>query len=306
MLGKRNKYIGGGTGAIISAAWVGYSNFTTMRDLGEDAGWVAKMIADPPVYAPWLLLVVCLLFLAWVFWEHDEPENPPASTTNQTSQGSGNQLFGSIGTANFNSTPHAPTLGSAAMAQRAEMLRDIDSKFCVSVVEMLDLLRLHDTFQNNLLIGVGAQCGLAHIEKDAFERAQDFFEGGGTVLTTHISNFSGGPAPELKLPKNKIVYVNYTKEAGEIMKELKKLSQSPFIPDDVKRHLENLGKEIDSIFREMIVFLDECYQNQRIRFTMAVGDANVAGGLFNDFMRKSIDLETPITSLRAALSRSLT
>lgn len=302
---KRNHYINGSVGLVGSGAWGLYSSLTTIRGLPEDAGWIAKMIADPPVYAPWLLFAVCVLFLAWVFWKREEPEEPQSPTLNQTTSGDGSHAIGSIGNLTLNAASPLPNLSHAAMPKRAEMLHYIDEKFCVSVFEMLKMLRMHDTFQNNLLIHVGAQCGLSHIEKSEFERAQDFFEGGGTKLKFHISQMSPGPAPEFKLPKNKIVYVNFTKEFGDLSGELKKLSQSPFLPSEVAEGVENLSKTIESISEAMIKFLDNCYQNQRIRLTMAVKDSNVAGGLFNDFMRASIDLETPITALRSAISRSL-
>lgn len=263
------------------------------------------MMADPPVYAPWLLFAVCMLFLAWVFWKRDEPDDPQAPALNQTTIGNGNQTIGAIGNATFNSTAPLASLSDAAMSKRAEMLHYIDGKFCVSVFEMLTMLRMHDTFHNNLLIHVGSQCGLSHIEKGEFDRAQDFFEGGGTKLNFHVSQMTPGPAPELKLPKNKIVYMNFTKEFGELSDELQRLSQSPFLPPEVAEGISNLLMTIENISQAMIDFLDNCYQNQRIRFTMAVKDSNVAGGLFNDFMRESVDLESPINELRSAISRSL-
>ncbi len=304
MAGKRNGYIGGSVGVLANGAWGLYSNLTTVKDLPDDAGWIAKMIADPPVYAPWLLFGACVIFLAWVFWKREEPEEPQTPSFNQTTTGDGNQTIGTIASATFNTAP-SPSLSNAAMPKTAEMLHYIDDKFCVSVFEMLKLLRVHDTFQNNLLIHVGAQCGLSHIEKSEFDCAQDFFEGGGTTLNLHISQMSPGPAPEVTLPKDKIVYVNFTKEFGDVSRELKKLSQSPFLPADVTGSIENLSNAIETISKSMIEFLDNCYQNQRIRFTMAVKDSNVAGGLFNDFMRHSIDLENPINELRGAIRRSL-
>jgi hypothetical protein len=69
MASKRNKYLGGGAGSIITSVWGIYSTLTTARDLLADAGWFAKMLADPPIYAPWLLFAVSILFLVWVFLE---------------------------------------------------------------------------------------------------------------------------------------------------------------------------------------------------------------------------------------------
>jgi hypothetical protein len=67
MARKRNQYIGGGMGTAISGLWGLYSHLTTIKDLPGNADWVTKMLADPPVYAPWLLFGASLLFLAWVF-----------------------------------------------------------------------------------------------------------------------------------------------------------------------------------------------------------------------------------------------
>lgn len=88
---KRNRYLGGGVGALGSGAWGLYSNVTTIKDLPEDAGWIAKMIADPPVYAPWLLFIASVIFLAWVFWDRVSDENDPP---NQSSNGPNSPNFG--------------------------------------------------------------------------------------------------------------------------------------------------------------------------------------------------------------------
>ena len=87
MARRRNKALGGIGGSFVSGGWGLYSTVTTARDLPDDAGWAAQMIADPPVYAPWLLFVVCVVFLGWVFWdrsedEGDSPERPTTSGPN--------------------------------------------------------------------------------------------------------------------------------------------------------------------------------------------------------------------------------
>lgn len=95
MRGKRNKYIGGGTGTVLAGVWAAYSKFTTARDLGDDAGWLAKMLADPPAYAPWLLVLACVLFLAWVFWKRDDADDEPSNLSQKT-KGHGSPNFGSV------------------------------------------------------------------------------------------------------------------------------------------------------------------------------------------------------------------
>lgn len=78
---RRNKYIGGLSSVLLTGPWGLYSTFTTARDLPDDAGWIAIMLADPPVYAPWLLFALSVGFLAWVFWKRDDepPRNEEAS-----------------------------------------------------------------------------------------------------------------------------------------------------------------------------------------------------------------------------------
>lgn len=85
---KRNKYLGGSAGTLIAGAWGLYSTFTTAKDLPEDVGGLAKMIADPPVYAPWLLFAVGVLFLTFVCWRRDiDEEEPSPSLLQQLGQG---------------------------------------------------------------------------------------------------------------------------------------------------------------------------------------------------------------------------
>lgn len=304
---KRNGFLGGGAGAILMGAWGLYSQLTTVRDLPGDAGWVAKMIADPPVYAPWLLFGACVIFLAWVFWrrpENDDGVNGPAQSTH----GAGSHAIGSIKTAHFTHTPAAePAIRIAAASQTVEIMRSIERKYCGSgYLGVLNLLQFHDTFQNNVLIVVGSKLGLGYMEKEAYEEANDFFEGGGTILTTKMENFSEGPMRHLKLPPNEVVYVNFTKQAGEVTKELADLALSPFLPPEVSESVTQLKEVVDAIYKDMIVFLNERFQRQRVRLVAATNDVSVAGGLCNDYLdRTVVALEDAITHLREAIRRSL-
>jgi hypothetical protein len=100
--GKRNSYIGGGFGSLLSGAWGLYANLTTVKDLPQNADWVAQMIADPPVYAPWLLFAACVFFLAWVFWHRDQPESDNDSQ-NQTIIGENSaNIAGTFNNSTFN------------------------------------------------------------------------------------------------------------------------------------------------------------------------------------------------------------
>ncbi len=67
----------GGTG--LSGLWGVYATWTTASQLPEDAGGLAKMLADPPIYLPWLLLAGFIIFLGWSFWpERREPNTAGA------------------------------------------------------------------------------------------------------------------------------------------------------------------------------------------------------------------------------------
>lgn len=84
---RRNKYIGGGVGGISMAAWSTYSHFTTAKDLPEDAGWLAQIIADPPIYAPYLLLLISVAFLASLFWKSEDSEVAESGSNIATTSG---------------------------------------------------------------------------------------------------------------------------------------------------------------------------------------------------------------------------
>lgn len=96
---KRSKYLCGGAGSLAPGVWAGYSTLTTARNLPDDAGWFAKMTADPPIYAPWPLLVVCIIFLAWAFWKGDDLSNFDADVS-QVTGGSNSPVQFHSGTGN--------------------------------------------------------------------------------------------------------------------------------------------------------------------------------------------------------------
>jgi len=55
-------------GESVALLWGAYSFFTTARDIPDDAGELAKMLADPPLYLPWGIAAVFLLALVCAFW----------------------------------------------------------------------------------------------------------------------------------------------------------------------------------------------------------------------------------------------
>lgn len=72
---KTKPTIVGGAGTIGGSVWAAYANYTTASQLPTDAGWIAKMIADPPIYFPWLLIAISVLVLAWTFWPSNDDDD---------------------------------------------------------------------------------------------------------------------------------------------------------------------------------------------------------------------------------------
>ena len=96
---KGNRLIGGSVGSILSGIWGVYSLFTAAKDLPANADWLAKMLADPPVYAPWLLFGVCVIFLAWVFWSRDDSsEKSESFVIDQSATGTSSHAIVNNGT----------------------------------------------------------------------------------------------------------------------------------------------------------------------------------------------------------------
>lgn len=75
---------GGGTLALL---WGVYSNVTTIVELPDKAGAFAKLLADPPVYLPWLFLGAFVLVTVWAFWPNANETVLPEPAT-QSSTGS--------------------------------------------------------------------------------------------------------------------------------------------------------------------------------------------------------------------------
>lgn len=120
MANRRKLTIGGITGAALSGMWSVYSALTTASQLPTDAGWFARMIADPPIYAPWLLFAICILVVAMVLWKAsdepragDEPERvePPAGSDER-------RFIGMMVSDNANASGNTVTFGNVTHQYR--------------------------------------------------------------------------------------------------------------------------------------------------------------------------------------------
>lgn len=81
-----------GAGTALSAVWSAYAAFTTASALPSDATRAADLLADPPIYLPWLVLVSCVIVLAWSLWPRpDEPE-PDANGVSQKARDHATQI----------------------------------------------------------------------------------------------------------------------------------------------------------------------------------------------------------------------
>lgn len=75
---------GGGTG--LGLLWGAYSIVTTAKGIPEDAGWFVRMIADPPIYLPWLVAAIGLVVIIWAFFW---PSNDSGRNVSGISTGGG-------------------------------------------------------------------------------------------------------------------------------------------------------------------------------------------------------------------------
>lgn len=88
----------GGGGSILALLWAGYSHFTTAKDLAPDANVVAKVLADPPSYLPWLIAAGFVLLFTWSFWPSDEEPEREGNATKTNGDKSPIQQTGDNGT----------------------------------------------------------------------------------------------------------------------------------------------------------------------------------------------------------------
>src|SRR4051812_44573935 len=89
--------IGSGATLVTGALWKAYSIYTTASDLPRDAGSLARMVADPPVYLPWLIVLAGMVVLVWSLWPDQEAlSNTSEQAISNTSQGPNSPAIASI------------------------------------------------------------------------------------------------------------------------------------------------------------------------------------------------------------------
>jgi hypothetical protein len=86
MLREKARVAGPG-GSAVALLWGLYSNTTTLVELPDKAGTFAKLLADPPVYLPWMFLGAFVIVAIWAFWPSSTEPVAPRSAS-QSSSGS--------------------------------------------------------------------------------------------------------------------------------------------------------------------------------------------------------------------------
>lgn len=84
MTDRAKSLIISGSGTVLSILWGAYSIVKAASDLPKDASEFAKMLADPPMYLPWLILAGSVLILAWSLWPGKISPAPSSSSEGQT------------------------------------------------------------------------------------------------------------------------------------------------------------------------------------------------------------------------------
>lgn len=97
MANRIKQRVSGAVSSMAGLLWQVYAGWTTAAQIPSDAGGIAKMMADPPVYLPWLLVVAGLLVLAWSFWPREDREDRLGEPgIAQTSHGQMSPNFGTV------------------------------------------------------------------------------------------------------------------------------------------------------------------------------------------------------------------
>lgn len=119
--------ITGGTGTVLSAIWSAYALFTTASQLPGDAGAASRMLADPPIYLPYLILAFSVVVLAWSFWPAAEgPSTETEGPISQRATGNNATQIGKAETVNIHHPParQEPALTSYFPPDHAQRLAD--------------------------------------------------------------------------------------------------------------------------------------------------------------------------------------
>ena len=87
---RRNNIIGSGIFVAGGVVWKIYDRATTVSEIPKNAADFFKVLADPPWYLPWVVIIVALIILAWSFWDKDETGESETLTQNSYGPNSSN------------------------------------------------------------------------------------------------------------------------------------------------------------------------------------------------------------------------
>lgn len=82
----------GVAGMGVSTLWKVYAYWTTASQLPDDAGRLERMLTDPPIWLPWVVMAGFVLLTAWAFFWPKKPKDDKDQSDgqyNQTHSGSG-------------------------------------------------------------------------------------------------------------------------------------------------------------------------------------------------------------------------
>ena len=163
MPNRTKQRVVGGAGSVLGGIWSLYAAFTTAASLPTDAAGLAKMMADPPAYFPYLLLAVGVFVFAWSFWPAKQDEPPPETgrPENVAERGGVIQRHSGVG---HNINAHSVTLGSQFLEPKPEVFAHLAEHLRMKGIKGVNLHSLSDG--NSIRILDAAK---AYFEKAGFE-----------------------------------------------------------------------------------------------------------------------------------------
>lgn len=101
--------VAGTAGSALGGIWGAYAIFATASQLPADARKLGTLLADPPIWLPWSILLFSVLVLAWSLWPSEDDDDGDPSYSETTSGPQSPIIKGGSGNVyNFAATPPAP------------------------------------------------------------------------------------------------------------------------------------------------------------------------------------------------------